>query len=44
VQGAKRQQLLLHPVTKPKEDIAEADAQAALAAGLLFGSPEFQRR
>jgi len=25
-------------------DIAELDTQAALAAGLIFGSPEFQRR
>jgi uncharacterized protein (DUF1800 family) len=44
VQGAKRQQLLLRPATKPKDDMAETDPQASLAAGLLFGSPEFQRR
>jgi hypothetical protein len=34
------------PLTAPSEQQAHqaADRQASLAAGLLFGSPEFQRR
>jgi len=44
VQEARRQQLLVLPSANPKGDMAQPDPQAALVAGLLFGSPEFQRR
>ena len=43
VQG-KRDPLDVKNGPRKMSDIAELDTQAALAAGLIFGSPEFQRR
>ena len=45
VKGAKRDPLTVHGL-KQQQDTppVERDSQSALAAGLLFGSPEFQRR
>jgi hypothetical protein len=40
VKGAKRDPLVARAVEAP----VQPDSQSALAAGLLFGSPEFQRR
>jgi uncharacterized protein (DUF1800 family) len=40
----KRDPLAVNPRKKASGELASADTQSALAAGLLFGSPEFQRR
>jgi len=44
VKGAKRDPLLVLGQKKQPDAPVVADSQSALAAGLLFGSPEFQRR
>jgi uncharacterized protein (DUF1800 family) len=44
VKGLKRDPLTVRGVQKQQATPVEADNQSALAAGLLFGSPEFQRR
>jgi uncharacterized protein (DUF1800 family) len=44
VKGAKRDPLVARGGEKQQEAMAPPDSQSALAAGLLFGSPEFQRR
>ncbi len=44
VEDRKRDPLAARAVSDRVERVPVADPQAALAAGLLFGSPEFQRR
>jgi uncharacterized protein (DUF1800 family) len=40
----RRDPLAVVPRTRQDGDLANIDSESALAAGLLFGSPEFQRR
>jgi uncharacterized protein (DUF1800 family) len=44
VKGPKRDPLTGHGLNRQQDATVAVDSQAALAAGLLFGSPEFQRR
>jgi hypothetical protein len=44
VKGAKRDPLVARGLEEQQEAMVQPDSQSALAAGLLFGSPEFQRR
>ncbi len=44
VVGGKRDPLAVRTAQKRPQDPATMDTQAALASGLIFGSPEFQRR
>jgi uncharacterized protein (DUF1800 family) len=44
VVGGKRDALAVRTAQKRPQDPATIDTQAALASGLIFGSPEFQRR
>ncbi len=44
IKDRKRDPLAVVPRTRHDGDITTIDSQSALAAGLLFGSPEFQRR
>jgi len=44
VKDNKRDPLAIHTRLKRDDEMAGIDSESALAAGLLFGSPEFQRR